>query len=183
MLKSRKKEICSLVFKRKVSKYDNVVFIREGWGNKKEGTFWKKGTYFWEAYIEDEKVASKYFYIEEAEDKDDQDRGKFLALNSVKLYEGQYDDVDENDRKYLKTFSAEETRYVYADISLTNLNANWPWHCELFVKFYNEAKELKGQVIRLNNIKKGDTEIRVSAGWGSNVKGSWRTGKYTVEIF
>ena len=182
MLKSRKKEICSLVFKRKVSKYDNVVFIREGWGNKKEGAFWKKGTYFWEAYIEDEKVASKYFYVEEAQEKDELGNGNFVSINSVKLYEGQYDDVDINDRKFLKSFSAAETRYVYADIILNNLNGSWPWHCELFVKFYNEAKELKGQVIRLNNIKKADESIRVTAGWGSNVKGSWRQGKYTVEI-
>ncbi len=181
-LKSRKKEVCSLVFKRKVSKYDSVVYIREGWGNKKEGAFWKKGTYFWEAYIENEKVASKYFYVEDAQQKDENNKGVFLKLNAVKLYEGQYDDVDENDRKFLKTFSAEETRYVYADISLENINNSWPWHCELFVKFYNEAKELKGQVVRLNNIKKGDNELRISAGWGSNVKGSWREGKYTVEI-
>lgn len=181
-LKSKKKEVCSLVFKRKVSKYDNVVYVREGWGNKKEGAFWKKGTYFWEAFIDEEKVASKYFYVEEPDRRTEDNKGEYLKINSVKLYEGQYDDVDENDRKYLKVFSTEETRYVYADIILQNLNARLPWHCELFVKFYNQAKELKGQVVRLNNIKKGEEEIRISAGWGSNVKGSWREGNYTVEI-
>ena len=46
VLKKEKKEICNLAFKRKVSKFDNVVYIREGWGNKKPGAFWKKGTYF-----------------------------------------------------------------------------------------------------------------------------------------
>ena len=181
-LKSKKKEVCSLVFKRKVSKYDNVVYVREGWGNKKEGAFWKKGTYFWEAFIDDEKVASKYFYVEEPDRRTEENRGEYLKINAVKLYEGQYDDVDENDRKYLKVFSTEETRYVYADIILQNLNARLPWHCELFVKFYNQAKELKGQVVRLNNVKKGEDEIRISAGWGSNVKGSWREGNYTVEV-
>ncbi len=181
-LKSRKKEVCSLEFKRKVSKYDNVVYVREGWGNKKEGAFWKKGTYFWEALIDGEKVASKYFYVEEPDRRTENNRGEYLKLNAVKLYEGQYDDVDENDRRYLKRFSTEETRYVYADIILNNLNTRLPWHCELFVKFYNQAKELKGQVVRLNNIKKGEEEIRISAGWGSNVKGSWREGNYTVEV-
>ena len=44
-----------------MSKYDSVVFIREGWGNKNEGQFWKKGTYYWEAWIEGEKVATKVF--------------------------------------------------------------------------------------------------------------------------
>ena len=50
------KELCNLQFRRSVSKNDHVVFVREGWGNKKEGAFWKKGTYYWEAYIDGEKV-------------------------------------------------------------------------------------------------------------------------------
>ena len=28
--------------------------------------FWKKGTYCWEAWIEGEKAATKYFYVEDA---------------------------------------------------------------------------------------------------------------------
>ena len=67
-MKKGRKELCALPFKRKVSKYDSVVYIREGWGNKKDGAFWKRGTYYWEAWIEGEKVATKYFYIESAED-------------------------------------------------------------------------------------------------------------------
>jgi len=114
-LKGKKREICSLKFNRKVSKYDNVVFIREGWGNKKGGVFWKKGTYLWEAYIEGEKVGFKYFYVE--------DSGP-----------------------------------------------------------YNEARELKGQIARLQEVKTDDEIIHINAGWGSNVKGSWRPGKYTVEL-
>jgi len=64
-MKGKKKEICTLDFKKKISKYDNVVFIREGWGNKKDGAFWKPGTYFWEAYIDDNLVATKYFYVDD----------------------------------------------------------------------------------------------------------------------
>ena len=45
------KELCSLPFTRKVSKYDNLIFIREGWGNKNTGSFWTRGTYFWEAWV------------------------------------------------------------------------------------------------------------------------------------
>ena len=36
-LKKGRKELCDLNFDRKVSKYDNIVYIREGWGNKKAG--------------------------------------------------------------------------------------------------------------------------------------------------
>ena len=48
-----------MTFHRRISKYDNIVFVREGWGNKKQGSFWKKGAYYWEAWIEGQKVATK----------------------------------------------------------------------------------------------------------------------------
>ena len=181
-LKRGRKEICTLPFRRKVSKYDNVVFIREGWGNKVEGAFWKKGTYCWEAWIEGEKVATKYFYIEDAGREFLRGENPYIEVHSLRLYEGPYDDVHEEDRIYYKAFSAEETRYIYAEIVLKNLIPNRSWHCELFAKFYNDARELKGQVIRLQRIEPKDEYIHITAGWGSNVKGSWREDQYTAEV-
>ena len=181
-IKRSNKELCRLQFKKKVSKYDNVVYVREGWGNKKEGAFWKKGTYYWEAYVNDEKVATKYFYIEEGGEPDDFGAKQYLALKSLRLYEGQYDDVGEDDRNYYRTFSGAETRYVYSEAILENKKRDEAWQCEIFTKFYNEARELKGQVIRLQTVKKDDEEIKLTAGWGSNVKGSWREGRYTAEL-
>ena len=35
-LKKGKKELCLLPLRRKVSKYDNIVYIREGWGKRQE---------------------------------------------------------------------------------------------------------------------------------------------------
>lgn len=181
-LKKEKKEICSLPFKRKVSKYDNIVFIREGWGNKKPGAFWKKGTYYWEAWVEGEKVATKYFYVEESENRFFEDIHPYIEIHSLKLYEGPYDDVPEFERVYFKSFSEEETRYIYAEIILKNNNLNKAWQCELFTKFFNDARELKGQIVRLLRVDKKEEFIRLTAGWGSNVKGSWRKENYTAEI-
>lgn len=180
-MKRAGKELCRLQIRRNVSKYDNVVYIREGWGNKMEGSFWKKGAYCWEAYIDNEKVGSKYFYIEES-DNITNGQPQYLALQSLRLYEGQYDDVGEDDRHYYTAFSSEETRYIYSEVIFQNLQSQDAWQCELFTKFYNEARELKGQVTRLQTIKKGDDKVKITAGWGSNVKGSWRSGKYTAEI-
>jgi SpoVK/Ycf46/Vps4 family AAA+-type ATPase len=180
-MKRAGKELCRLQIRRNVSKYDNVVYIREGWGNKKEGSFWKKGAYCWEAYIDNEKVGTKYFYIEES-DTQVNGQAKYLSLQSLRLYEGQYDDVGEDDRHYYVTFSSAETRYIYSEVIFQNLQTSEAWQCELFTKFYNEARELKGQVTRLQTIKKGEDKVKITAGWGSNVKGSWRPGKYTAEI-
>jgi SpoVK/Ycf46/Vps4 family AAA+-type ATPase len=180
-IKNSKKQICNLAFVKKISKFDNVVYIREGWGNKKEGTFWKKGTYYWEAWIDDEKVSTKYFYVEDIGDMGINDN-PYLSLYSLKLYEGQYDDVIEEDRTYFTAFSSEESRYIYAEIFLENNIQSDNWHCEIFVKFYNESRELKGQVIRLQNVKKDEKLIKITAGWGANAKGSWKPGGYSIEI-
>lgn len=181
-LKKGRKELCTLPFKRKVSKYDNVVFVREGWGNKTEGAFWKKGTYYWEAWVEGEKVATKYFYVEDAGKEITQFHNPYIQTKSLRLYEGPYDDVIEEDRTFYRKFSSEETRYIYVEIILENLYPTKAWQCELFAKFYNDARELKGQVIRLQRIEKRDELIKITAGWGSNVKGSWRKDRYTAEV-
>jgi SpoVK/Ycf46/Vps4 family AAA+-type ATPase len=177
-----KKEVCNLSFRRKISKYDHTVYIREGWGNKKEGSFWKKGSYYWEAWLDGEKIGSKYFYIEDPGAGQEFEEEPYTELSSLKLYEGQFDDLAESDRRYVKVFQGEETRYIYAEIILKNNCLQNTWQCELFVKYHNEARELKGQVIRLVPVRKEDEFITITAGWGSNVKGSWWPGLYTVEV-
>lgn len=181
-LKKTPKSVCELPFKRKVSKADNVVYIREGWGNKSEGTFWKKGTYIWEAWVEGEKVGAKTFYVEDAKMPVQKDGAPFLELVSLKLYEGPYDDIMEDERTYYKMFEANETRYIYAEIHFRNIIAEKVWNCEFFIKFFNNARELKGQVIRLQEIERSVDVVKMTAGWGSNVKGSWRMDKYTCEL-
>jgi len=182
-IKNSKKQICNLTFKKKISKFDNIVFIREGWGNKREGSFWKKGTYYWEAWMDSEKVTTKYFYVEDVGDiLLAEGENHYISLQSMKLYEGQYDDVMEEDRTYMSVFSSEESRYIYSEIFLKNKINDDNWHCELFVKFYNESRELKGQVTRLQNVKKDDDVIKITAGWGANTKGSWKQGKYSIEV-
>jgi len=175
------REVCSLDIHMIVPKTDHIAYVREGWGNKKEGAFWKKGAYYWVAYVNGEKLGTKYFYIEESSGPQDPE-GLYVVLDSFRLYEGQYDDVGEDDRNYYRTFHADETRYIYAEVDLRNLHANEKWQCELFVKFYNEARELKGQVVRMQTVAKGDQQVRITAGWGSNVKGSWREGLYSAEL-
>jgi SpoVK/Ycf46/Vps4 family AAA+-type ATPase len=183
-VKKGNREICTLDLKnKKISKLDPVIYIREGWGNKAEGAFWKRGTYFWEAWIDGQKVGTRFFYIEDAgtvfyENQD----GPYAEVHALRLYEGPYDDVSEGERIYLKRFNSEETRYIYLEIVLENQLRGRPWQCELFIKFYNDARELKGQVVRLQQIDKQAEFIRLTAGWGSNVKGSWRQDRYTVEL-
>lgn len=181
LIKSRK-EVCNLSFRRRISKYDQLVFIREGWGNKKEGSFWKKGTYYWEAWVDGEKIATKYFYVEEAGQHEDDGTNPYVELVSLKLFEGPFDEVEQTERTYYTSFEGEETRYIFAEVVLRNKCLQSNWQCELFIKFHNEARELKGQLVRLVPVRREDDKITIIAGWGSNVKGSWWDGLYTCEV-
>ncbi|MBC7774736.1 MAG: AAA family ATPase [Phycisphaerae bacterium] len=181
-VKKQRKELCILPFQRKVSKFDPVGYIREGWGNKQEGVFWKKGAYVWEAWIEGEKVGSKNFFVEDAGRPISRGDNPYCKISSLKMYEGPYDDTPEFERNYLKRFHDEETRYVYAELMLKNVLLSKAWQCEVFIKFYNNARELKGQVVRLHSVQKGDDGVKITAGWGSNVKGSWRRDRYSAEV-
>jgi SpoVK/Ycf46/Vps4 family AAA+-type ATPase len=176
------KEVCKLDFDRRISKYDSIGYVREGWGNKRRGGFWKKGIYYWEAHINGEKVGTKYFYVEDGGKEFTEGFNPYIELNSVKLYEGSYDDVPIEDRTYYKTFAAKDTRYIYAEIELDNIHEDSLWHCELFVKFFNESRDLKGQIIRLKKVRRVDEKIHFTAGWGSNKTGSWRKGIYSLEL-
>lgn len=183
-IKNSRKPLCVLNFDREIFPSDPIVYIREGWGNVSHGAFWKKGTYYWEAWLDDQKLATTYFYVEDVGLHANMDDlvSSYLHVQSVKFYEGPFDNVDDDKRTYLSQFSEANTRYVFAEVNFNNNNLNSNWHNELIFKFYNSSKELKGQISRLSVIPKQTEFIVVTGGWGSNAKGSWAKGKYYVEV-
>src|SRR5882762_2759026 len=58
---TQKNELCNSPQKRKVLKDENVVYIRDSWGNATPGVYWLKGNYIWEAYVDDVKVGEAKF--------------------------------------------------------------------------------------------------------------------------
>jgi SpoVK/Ycf46/Vps4 family AAA+-type ATPase len=175
------KPLASLKFRKRISKYDQVVYIREGWGNKKEGAFWKKGTYFWQVYVEGEQIGTKYFYVEES-DENSVVSSSYLDIVGLKFYEGHYDEMSESDKKFYTEFDHSQTRYIFCDIALKNNLPDKDWQCELFLKYYTESGELKGETTRLQKVAKGSATFNVISGYGANTSGSWHIGKYRVEV-
>ncbi len=178
---SDNKQVCHLVFNKKISKYDSLVYIREGWGSKKEGSFWKGGTYYWEAYLDGEYVGNKFFYIEDSGHKK-LDPANYLAFKSIRLFEGQYDDMEQDQLTSMVTFAAEQTRYVFTELVFTNNLRNQVWNCEIFVRYFNEAGDLKSTVAKLRPVKKTEATFTMVFGFGSNSKGTWLPGKYRAEM-
>ncbi len=175
-------QICHLKFNKKISKYDAIIFIREGWGSKKEGHFWKAGSYVWEALINGELVGSKFFFIEEMPDKK---VGLFenISLENARLYEGQYDDSEDTKNISYISFAAEQTRYVFVELNFSHKYLlKSAWQCEVFVRYFNEAGELKTTTSKLLSIVPDAANFVITYGFGSNTKGNWLPGKYRLEV-
>ena len=60
-LGKQKNEICSLEINRTISKHDHLAYIREGWGQKDEGVFWKKGQILLGGIRRGQKTGDKVF--------------------------------------------------------------------------------------------------------------------------
>ena len=182
VLEKEKKEQVSedLVVHKFISKDQNVMYIREGWGNEKQGKAWPPGDYYWEAYIDGVKVATHYFYVYEVGLVQPKDN-PYFSIQSVRLYEGPNQDVALDNRTYVTEFDAKNTRFVWVEFEGKN-KISHPWVAELIFNFYNDARQLKGQTIELVRISENNTGIHVTSGWGSDHRGTWFEDNYTVEI-
>lgn len=173
-------EICSIDVAKAVSKDLNIVYIREGWGMEKKGVFWKAGSYYWEAYIDEVKVGSQQFYIYDA-GMVSASNNPYLEIEHVKLYEGSNQDSSKRNPLYLKEFHSDETRFVWIEFKSKNKLAS-AWMAELVFNFYNDARQLKGRTVELYPVKENQKDILITSGWGSDHKGTWFPDNYTVEI-
>lgn len=177
--KTARIELCNIHATKVVKAEDNVVFVREGWGQETPGSYWKEGEYCWEAYIDDELVATTYFYVYNVGIVNAHEN-KYFFIADAALYEGPDSNLNIGERKYLVEFDARETRFVWVECEVENL-LDKDWMCELIFNFYNDARQLKGSSVRMARIPRGESYI-FETGWGSDAKGSWFEDNYTVEV-
>ncbi len=175
-------EICDLNCDRPIDKRDNIVFIREGWGVKTPSTYWKAGTYRWEAYINDELIGSKSFYIER-QGVVKNGINPYFKVETVKLYEGPDANMGLPDRKYYIGFNALSTRYVWIEINSKNLvRKSTDWACELTFYYKTSSGHLKGSASKLFFVKPDEDFFSTTVGWGSDMLGTWGRGRYYIEV-
>jgi SpoVK/Ycf46/Vps4 family AAA+-type ATPase len=175
-------EVCSLTADRTIRKDENIVYVREGWGVKTASTYWKKGVYRWEAWIDNIFVAEKLFYIEDQGIVSDS-VNPYFNINAIRLYEGPDANVVKKERKYVLRFGNEETRYVWLEFFADNLVKNADeWHCELFFYFRTHSGQLKGTIEKLLTVNRKDSTFDCTVGWGSDQKGTWGDDSYYIDI-
>lgn len=177
----KRAEICSIDVNKPVTTDQNIVYVREGWGTDEPGKFWQEGEYCWEVTIDEAFVGRQDFYIYDTGVVATNDN-KYLAIQSVKLYEGPDKGVAALERVYCTQFAAKETKYVWGEFTAKNLVKEKAWKCEIFYYFYNDSRQLKGKTSELVNIEAGQETFTITSGWGSDHTGTWFVDNYTLEI-
>ena len=178
----KKKELCSQDEKRKVRLDENVVYVNKGWGMAVPGTFWLKGEYSWEAYMDGELIGTKRFYIEDVGVVTPASN-PFFDIETIRFYTGDYNAVNEENKEYLKQINRHETQYLYAEFKLRN-KLDIDWNCEVYFNWYNASGLLKARIERFRKIeggKKGEI-ITFNEGWGNDIPGTWKDSSYRLEI-
>lgn len=174
--------VCTLDSDLKVSKEDNIVFVRDGWGTPNLGSFWKKGTYQWVATVDGVTIGTQRFFVEDV-GLVTKNSNPYFSIEHVKLYHGNVDGWNQRSRKYLKVFNKETTQYIWAEIRIkviTNLAFNY----ELFLNYVDDAGQHKAHQKKTGYIdaNKKDYSYTVDLGWGNDIAGSWKDDKYALEI-
>ena len=116
---SQKNELSNYEEKRKIAKEENIVYIRHSWGKANPGDFWYKGSYVWEAYIDEVKVGEVFFYVEDL-GQAKPDENLFFDFESAKLFEGDKDGASLPQKKYLSQLSQKDTRYAFVEFNFRN---------------------------------------------------------------
>ncbi|MCW3124629.1 MAG: hypothetical protein JWO03_287, partial [Bacteroidetes bacterium] len=88
-----KKEISNQEEKRKIRLDENVVYVNKGWGTATPGSFWAEGEYSWEAYIDEELVGTKTFFVEDA-GLVTLNSNPYFDIKSIRFFTGDYNAVN-----------------------------------------------------------------------------------------
>ena len=175
-------EMCNLSADRVIRKDENIVFVREGWGVKTPGSYWKKGSYRWEAWIDNVFIIEKVFYIDDLGIVNES-HNPYFNITGLRTYEGPDANVPKKDRKYLTTFDNKDTRYVWLELLAENLvRDRESWHCEFYYNFKTHSGQLKGSIEKLFFVKGTEEGFECSIGWGSDSKGTWGNDNYSVDV-
>jgi AAA+ superfamily predicted ATPase len=179
---SQKNELCNLTQQRKVLKDENVVYIRDSWGNPTPGAYWLKGNYVWEAYIDNIKIGETKFYIEDV-GVAKPGENLFFDVEYVKMFEGDAFASGLAEKKYLSKFNQKETRYVWGEFCFKN-KTNSDYYAEIIYTFTDDAGQSKGRASRLVYVAANTAGQLYTAypAWGSDAAGTWKNDTYVLEI-
>ncbi len=174
--------LCNNTITQTVSKSEDISYIRYSWGNAAAGTYWFKGAYRWEAWIDGILAGTAYFYTL-GEGEVTPESNPYFELSSVKLYEGPFEDIPFGQRNYLRTFDAAKSRYMWIEIEGNNLqNGKAVWQGEFLIRIRNTAGDVVANISDFYTYNNNLSLVRFTRGWGGKEPGSWYAGSYIIDI-
>lgn len=179
---SQKNELCNLEQKRTILKDENIVYIRQAWGNATPGAYWFRGDYVWEGYIDEVKAGESKFYVEDV-GPSKEGENLYFDIESINLFEGDSKASSAPEKKYGMQFSLSETRFVWCEFKFKNKHPK-DYFAEIFFNFYNDAGQLKGCHAYLSYVtanSAGQVQT-IFPGWGGDTPGRWSNDAYTLEV-
>lgn len=172
------KQVCELKKDLTIKTDQNVVNVREGWGTPNPG-WWKKGKYRWDAYIDDKFVGTVFFYIVDG-GVVSPEQNPYISIKRVRLFESELKGIPLSDRKYLKTFAKDKTRYVNIEMTLDVLMEDSPLDFQF--NFYNDSGQHKAYMEYFNENTIKQKTLTFDTGYGSNNGNYWFEDQYNLEI-
>jgi SpoVK/Ycf46/Vps4 family AAA+-type ATPase len=173
---------CTNTTEQTISKEENIAICDYGWGNDSHGSYWKKGDYIWEVFIDDKFVESAKFYIEDVGLVTPNENPYFTVI-SVKTFETNGSDED-NNKIYLKQFLYKHTHYIMTEFNFIN-HVPEEWLCEVFFNYYDDTGLLIGVTEDIGyitpNIGEGE-DYSIIRGWGSKDPTIWLKDNYRIEV-
>lgn len=181
---TKRTELCNLPSTHKISKDDNIFYLRDGWGNATAGAFWKKGNYQWEAYIDGQLAGTQVFYVNDV-GLVQRGNNPYFSINHIKLYTGPSDGwkIAKDQRKFLTQINGKATQYLWLEMDIKNIT-QLDYRYEIIFNYYDDAGQHKAQTSRTGFIDadRKDYCYTFDVGWGHDVAGSWADDKYTLEV-
>jgi AAA+ superfamily predicted ATPase len=179
---STQRELSNMVQQRKILKDENIVYVRDSWGNATPGAYWLKGNYLWEAYIDEVKVGEAKFYVEDV-GQSKENENLFFDVESIKFFEGDANAASLPEKKYLSKFSQKDTRYLWGEFVFKN-KVNSDYYAEVFFNFSDDAGQPKARTSRFMYIPANTAgqSFTLYPAWGSETPGTWKDESYTMEV-
>ncbi|MEO8514400.1 MAG: AAA family ATPase [Ignavibacteria bacterium] len=174
--------LCDKPVSQTVTKAEDITYIRYSWGKADKGVYWTKGAYRWEAWVNGVMLGTSYFYTVNEGDVTPESN-PYFNLTSIKLYEGAFEDTPFGQRKYLKTFNAASTRYMWIEIEGDNLQyEKATWQGEFFIRIRNGAGDNVAEIKDFYTYNNNMATVRFNRGWGGKEPGSWYEGDYILDV-
>lgn len=105
------------------------------------------------------------------------------SVEKLRFFESGYGKVDPSLRMYKRRFSAKNSRYINWEILLKHPMPNQKIDFKINAKYYRPDGRLYAENNMNTYIAPKWAESQHFTGWGSKNPGTWKEGKYTVEIF